>query len=232
MLVSFSYKDENIDGFLTKQGIIRKNTLSKPFDCPNDNLVIPFGLSNSKFDIFKKNNYISIAQRNSSVLEIDFETNSRIELIYDEFISQNSSNKFLRDSFVSISLSCAILYTFFNKKHKFKIFLLSFFKRIFKKKNKNLTVSANDLNYKNNNYLSSYKNSTLLPIHESTIGELPRSFNGLAHNSYNKKSFSTSNISRVGSNETKKPIICFICGFESKSNAGLASHMKVHKNSN
>ena len=92
-----------MDGFLTKQSIIRKSTLST-IDCPNDNLVVSFGLSNSKFDIFKKNNLISIAQRNSTISEIDFEKNSRIELVYDDIVTQNTRNQFYRDTIVFFSL--------------------------------------------------------------------------------------------------------------------------------
>ena len=197
-----------MDGFLTKQSIIRKSTLST-IDCPNDNLVVSFGLSNSKFDIFKKNNLISIAQRNSTISEIDFEKNSRIELVYDDIVTQNTRNQFYRDTIVFFSLFSVILFKLYNKKGILKAFLLRYFKSIFKEKNKEISVSQNDLNYRNNTYIASYKNSTLVPIHESTIGEMPRNYRGLAQKSCNSKSFSTSNITRIGSNETRKPI-CII----------------------
>ena len=259
VLVNFTYQSSTQDGFLTKQNIIKEQLKKTTLICPNDDIVYPFGLTNSNFEIYKKNNLISIALRNNSIAELDLEVQSSIVKLYSDLIGNNSLPQLLRDIIYLISLLVFYFYMFFSHKTR----LLFYLKKMKKKADADADKSFKDFNENNSaikkrveGQMNSFLPMGLIPIHESTFniireGQISSLSNKskLSTSNFNKNrrlnniraSTSNSNLSINRPNNTRFPkqslsatnlnakFICPDCGLEAKTNAGLSSHIRSCK---
>ena len=237
IMVSTFSKKIKIDAYITKIGILRLQ--SKKVECASDNIIRHFNNENREFQIFIKNNLITIIQRNETSVPVEFENNLWLIEIYNKFsILNQSALQFTRD-FSLISITFFILIQYFAKNSNFKRFKrLLKCSKYFKNYEKNKKPKI--LNSTFNPTLISNKTSSMyaLPSHPIQLFQITNdnvhdsaAINKTAISNLGKTSRSCSSIHMSTLNETNGyNQVCPVenCRKMCKGLVGLKAHMRIH----
>ena len=137
--------------FLTKEGIIRE--FSTQIDCPTDNKQIEFENENKDFSKnenkdLKKNNLITIAKRNETETEINFENFNSLEILYERFVNK-SYVKMILDFIVFLFIICFMLIAPIRNRECFSSLIWRIVKNKFNNNNTETTGKMTNMNNRN-----------------------------------------------------------------------------------